>query len=125
MKPHPGIPGTISDEAKLIRWCRIEDAPTGERRYNADVADGFLIAVLSQDEAGKDNRKLWHLSVSHRTYDHRHIRCPNWDELKRAAYELVKPDICMVLIFPRRSVRYVDLHPTTLHLWEDEGGIDL
>jgi len=124
MEKHAGIPGTISAEAKLIRWQRMPDAECG-RTYHADVPDGYLTAVLSQDPAGKNGKLLWHLSVSHKDKFGNPDRCPNWDELKRAAYELVKMDTPLVLIFPRRSAPYVDLHPTTLHLWEDEKDVDL
>jgi hypothetical protein len=103
-----GIPGTISAEAKLIRWQRRPNDSEGRRVYWADTPDGYLAAILSEDHAGKGGRPLWHLSVSHRDKQNRPDRCPTWDELKRAVYELVKPDVCMVLIFPRRSAEYVN-----------------
>jgi hypothetical protein len=125
MEKFAGIPGTISAEAKRIRWNRLEDTAWGGRAYRADTGDGILVALLSQDPAGAGGKLLWHLSVSHRDRDDKPDRCPNWDELKRAVYELVKADVCMVLIFPRRGAPYVDVHPTTLHLWESDKEIDL
>jgi hypothetical protein len=121
-----GIPGTISSEAKAIRWHRMPDAPAG-RVYAADVADGVLTAVVSQDAAGESGRLLWHVSVSHRDREGRKDRVPTWDELKHAAYRLVQADVPLVLIFPRRSTpaeNYVNVHDTCLHLWEAETDVD-
>ncbi len=116
-----GIPGDLSPEAARIRWIRAKDDPlTGSRVYQADVDDGQLRALVSRDAAGKDGRLLWHLSVSHRDHEKTPDRLPSWDELKHAAYRLVQADIEMVLVFPRRSEKFVNLHPTTIHLWEAE-----
>jgi hypothetical protein len=123
METAPGIPGTVTPEAARIRWHYFADVCNG-KGYQAEVPDGTLIAILSQDMAGKDGRLLWHLSVSFRDRNDQYSRCPTWDELKVAFYQLVRPDIPFVLIFPKRSARYVDIHPTTLHLWEAEGEID-
>lgn len=115
-----GIHGTISPEAARIRWIRLPDCPQG-RAYKATVDDGDLLAVVSHDAAGKNGCKLWHISVSHRDKDGEPDRVPTWDELKHAFYRLVQEDVPMVLIFPRRTLppeQYVDIHPTTLHLWE-------
>lgn len=115
-----GIPGSISPEAAHIRWYAIEDHAAGHKRYRADVADGFLVAILSRDEVTPGNR-LWHLSVSHRDARGQPDRCPTWDELKHAFYRLVQADVPFVLIFPRRSTpkgQYVDIASTCLHLWE-------
>lgn len=134
----PGIPGTISNDAKLIRWQRMPDpadilinrelkealAP-GTRQYRANTADGgYLRALLSHEPLGKNGRLLWHISVSHRDRFGTPDRVPTWDELKRAVYELVKADVCMVLLFPRRSAPYVNIMDTCLHLFEDESGLD-
>jgi len=129
-----GIPGTLSPEAARIRWIRKADFldPVSHavcRVYHADVPDGFLVALLSRDLVPPEPGKLlWHLSVSHRDKANRPDRCPNWDELKHAFYRLVQEDVPFVLIFPRRTTpaeMYVNIHETTLHLWESqEGGID-
>lgn len=52
-----------------------------------------------------------HVSVSHPN------RYPTWDELASARDVLAGPDRRMVMHFPPRS-EYVNLHHTTLHLWE-------
>jgi len=123
-----GIPGTVSEETRGIRWfLRKDKAPLGGKAYQAQVADGWLVALVTRDEAGENGRKLWHISVSHRNHDNEPDRCPTFDELKHAAYRLVQAEVCWVLIFPRRTTptdHYVNLHETCLHLWEDEHGLD-
>lgn len=121
----PGIPGTIGEETKRIRWMRLEGPPAipgmpvsiYSRCYRADTADGFLIAMVSQDQCPEG--LLWHISVSHRDKANKPDRCPTWDELKHAAYRLIQEDVALVLVFPKRSEPYVDIHPTTLHLWQE------
>lgn len=127
-----GLPGSFLDSGvKKLRWIRGPDVPSGipghaARTYDAEVDDGKLRAVVSQDQIREGPR--WHISVSHRTTDGRHVRLPTWDELKHAKYMLVPVDCAMVLIITRKklpeSAPYVDLHPTTLHLWEARKGID-
>lgn len=115
-----GIPGSISDEAKRIKWMRGKDLllPTGEARsYVADLPDGMLLAVVAQEEV-KLGKKLWHISVSHRDNSGSPDRVPSYDECKTAIYRLVQADVCMVLIFPRRSAKFVDIASTCLHFWE-------
>ncbi len=112
-----GIPGTISPETARIRWHRQADDRHGNRVYAAAVADGALVALVSQDEV-RPGLPLWHLSVSFRDHEGGLTRLPTWDELKHAKFQLVPANVPMVLIFPRRGVPYVDLHQTTLHLWE-------
>lgn len=124
----PGIPGTISDAAAKLRWHRMEDHG-GCRRYQADTDDGFLIAMVGREPAGISEQLIWHLSVSHRDKNSQPDRCPDWDELKHAAYRLVPADVPLVLIFPRRSKagsgQYVDVMQTCLHLWECELPVDV
>jgi hypothetical protein len=120
-----GIPGTVSPEVARIRWVRVP-FPEPARAYMADVPDGFLKAICSHDEV-MPGQKFWHLSVSHMDNQRRPDRLPTWDELKHAFYRLVQEDIPFVLIFPRRSTpkeKYVNLHETTLHLWQAEEDID-
>lgn len=122
-----GIPGSIGDDAKRIRWIRQADysTPIGPARtYLAEVADGRLKALVSHDEVAPGKR-LWHISVSHNDRDGVPDRCPNWDELKSAAYRLLQMDRPLVLIFPRRSAPYVNIHDTCLHLWESTEDLDV
>jgi hypothetical protein len=117
-----GIPGSINAEAARIRWYRQPDAVLGGMKvYMADVADGRLVAMVSRDDV-QPGQPTWHLSLSHRQADGvTPDRVPNWDELKHAAYRLIPDDVPMVLVFPRRSTppaMYVNIHETTLHLWE-------
>lgn len=120
------IPGSFVDKSiSKLKWHRQPWDDEAGRAYRAEVDDGILAAILSHDPAAKDGSLLWHLSVSHRS---RIIggdaRLPTWDELKHAKFTLMPVDIPMVLIFPRRAVRYTNIHETTLHLWEAETGID-
>lgn len=123
-----GIPGTISPEAARIRWMRVVTPDNLLRRaYRAQVSDGFLGAIVTHDEV-EPGKLLWHLSVSHVDKHNRPDRCATWDELKHAFYRLVQKDVPFVLIFPRRSTpkeRYVNIHDTTLHLWESTEDVDL
>jgi hypothetical protein len=137
MERQAGIPGTISEKVRGIRWYRIPMPPEQIERfvgkqaadpkgYMADVDDGALVALVSHDMVFQ-GRPLWHLSLSHRDKQGKPDRVPTWDELKHAMYRLIQADIPMVLIFPRRTggAEYVDIHPTTLHLFEStEGRID-
>lgn len=121
-----GIPGTIGEASRQIRWVGVGDhvsmGQTGSV-YRAEVADGTLWAILTQDEV-KPGKKLWHLSVSHRGKDNQYDRVPSWDELKHAFYRLVQHDVPFILVFPRRSKGkedYLDFSKTCLHLWEANG----
>lgn len=119
-----GIPGTISEAAARIRWIRGSDDDRSKSRvYTADVADGRLVALVSRDEV-REGVLLWHVSVSHRGPNGKPDRYPDWDELKHAAYRLIPEDVPLVMVFPRRSSagtpNYVNIHPTTFHLYESE-----
>lgn len=127
------IPGTFLDPDAMgrLRWRRAVDLEWHGvvlRRYVADVEDGLLSATVGLEPIGTAGRSLWHVSVAHRKMVHgeeRFVRYPSWDELKHAKYTLVPADVAMIMVFPRRSVPYVDDHKTALHLWESEdGGID-
>lgn len=120
-----GIPGTLSPEAARIRWIRgSDDVTTGARFYRAVVADGTLLALVSQDEV-REGVRLWHVSVSHRFELGQNVgRMPVWDEVKHAAYRLIPEDVPLVLVFPRRSSAgtpgYVNVQDNCLHVYESE-----
>lgn len=124
------IPGTISPEAARIQWRRQAEATRIPhchdcRAYLADVSDGVLKALVSHDEV-RPGLLLWHLSVSFRGPNGELCRLPSWDELKHAKFQLVPADVPMILLFPRRQAPYVNVHNTTLHLFEStEEDIDL
>lgn len=111
------IPGSFVDRSVAgIDWRELPSPSREQKAYGATVADGVLFALVSQDQTTAG--KLWHVSVSFRDRDGSYSRCPTWDELKHAKFHLVPADIAMVLIFPRKNVPYVNVHSTTLHLWE-------
>lgn len=123
MESIAGMPGTFHESVKGLRWKRGADAVcpltyNTSRTYEAVGPDGFLRALVSQDDTSAG--KLWHLSVSHSSFERKPDRCPTWDELKHAKFSLVPVDVPMVLIFPRKNCPepYVNVHSTTLHLWE-------
>lgn len=118
------IPGSSVQGRQGVQWRRKDDAPQG-RVYHAKSGNGFLVAVVSHDPAGANGELLWHVSISHRDKDNQPDRCPTWDEMKSAKYQLVPDDVPMVLIFPRKSADYIDVYATCLHLWESkEWGLD-
>lgn len=53
----------------------------------------------------------WHLSISCGS------RYPTWDEVAKARYELIPNDVTMAMLLPPME-QFVNLHQTTLHLWE-------
>lgn len=117
--PSQGMPGST----KGLRWTRVNHGTIieGVKSYRANRPDGtFLVAMLGHEPAGPNGEPLWHISVSHRNKDGSPGRCPTWEELKSAKYQLLPHDVDphMVLEFPKKSDDYVDVHPTCLHLWE-------
>ena len=116
-------PGSVVDLSVAGLYWRQIMAPSPEQKaYESACHDGLLFAIISRDKT--DKGLLWHMSVSWDS-NAKYSRCPNWDELKHAKYTLVPADVAMVLIFPRKSAEYVNVHETTLHLWEStEQGID-
>lgn len=123
------IHGTTEKKAAALRWKRRQDLesslPPGHRCYTAAAEDGLFKAVVSKDPAGPGGKLIWHLSVSKVDRHGSPDRCPTWDELKSAKYQLVPEDVCMVLIFPRKSAPYVNVATTCLHLWESTEELDI
>ncbi len=44
-------------------------------------------------------------------------RIPTWEEIKEARYRFVPDEANMVMMLPPKRL-YINLHPTTMHLWE-------
>ena len=82
------------------------------------MRNGLLQAVVSRDELQGEAQARWHISLAHAD------RVPTWDELKHGVYALIHDDVCMVLIFPRRTAPYVNIYDTCLHLYETEEELD-
>jgi hypothetical protein len=106
----PSGPGTSLGAAEGILWTRLPDV-AGMRGYEAAVPDGELHAIVSREPQG------WHLSVSFRPLRGAALRLPSWDELKDARYRFLPDRAHVAALLPPRA-EWVDLHPTTLHLWE-------
>lgn len=86
--------------------------------FQRDVADGHL-SVLVGREPDDRGTLSWHLSISHRTNGRMPApgRYPTWDEITEARYRFVPDRVMVAMLLPPRS-EYVDVHPTTFHLWE-------
>lgn len=103
-----------------ILWTRI-DAKTvrsllgdAAKVYEADVHDGRLRAIVDKEADG------WHVSISHSRRDGQGWvpgRYPDWDEIADARYRFVPNRLTMMMLLPPRE-QYVNVHPTTFHLWE-------
>ena len=109
------IPGSFVKRPP--KWKHIGYDQAGNKAYEgrSENDSGILIALVSQDQVEVD-KKLWHVSISHRDKDNQPDRLPTWDEMKSAKYQLIPADVPMVLIFPRKTVEYVNIYPTCLHL---------
>ena len=84
------------------------------RHFEARVADGSLRVLVGQERpGGRGTPMLWHLSISHAT------RLPTWDEIHDARYKFCPDQARMAMFLPPKA-EYVNLHPTTMHLYEVE-----
>jgi len=83
--------------------------------YQKEVADGHLNLIIDVEDG------LFHLSISHRVDGPdgktRPGRYPSWDEIYEARYEFCPPKATMAMYLPTKE-EYVNIHPTTFHLWE-------
>ena len=80
--------------------------------YARNVDDGILFAIVANEPVTG-----WHMSISFRTGDGKLNRYPSWDELAHAREELLPEHIGFAMMFPP-SEEYVNLHPTTFHLYQ-------
>ena len=101
----------------------VNELEPGTKAYQKDLPDGHLTAFVSPPY-GKNG---WHISLSHRsrvlgplTRKPMPGRLPTWDELKEVRYRFTPDEITMAIILPPKA-QYVNIHPTTLHLWQIPG----
>ena len=83
----------------------------GLRHFEARVADGSLRVLVGQEPFMAGGARGWHLSISHPS------RLPTWDEIHDARYKFCPDQTRMAIILPPKA-EYVNLHPTTMHLYE-------
>ena len=126
------------------KWVELPGIPNLEecRVYQRQVEDGHLTVIVGNEKVSEDKRE-WHLSISHRrsilgpVQDEKFKnispevdqiislakvapipgRIPTWDEIKDARYEFVPDDVNMAMMLPPKRL-YMNLHPTTMHLYE-------
>jgi hypothetical protein len=98
----PEVEAQIGSEAKV---------------YQRDVEDGHLSVFVTVDDG------MLHLSISHRTNllgpHGRPLpgRLPTWDEVIDARYLFTPDSVTMAMLLPPKE-EYVNIHPTTFHLWQ-------
>ena len=97
----------------------------GMRVFQKSVEDGHLSVFVGREPMG--GKLKWHLRMSHRSSAIVTAggfpapgRLPTWDELKDARYRFCPDEVYMAIILPPKS-DYMNLHPTTMHLYEVEG----
>lgn len=108
-----------------IKWCRIDPGPImkanypGTRAWQRDVADGHLTVLVGREPHESFDRPRWHLSISHRTNEARPQpgRYPDWDEIVEARYRFIPDEVRVAQLLPPRA-EWVNVHATTMHLWE-------
>lgn len=90
----------------------------GTRAWQREVNDGHLSVLVGREPTG-DGQVLWHLSISHRTNEQppQPGRCPTWDEIRAAREQFTPDEVTMAMLLPPKA-EYVNVHPTTFHLWE-------
>lgn len=80
------------------------------RNFTTALPDGQLNVLVGQEPIML-HRKGWHLSISHTS------RLPTWNEIKDARYRFCPDEAHMAMILPPKA-EYVNVHPTTMHLYE-------
>ena len=102
-----------------MNWIRVptpkmlKDHAPDMQVWQRDVEDGHLSVFAGTEPNG------FHLSISHRTNDRppKPGRYPTWDEIHEARYRFCPPKATMGILLPPKE-EYVDMHPTTFHLWQ-------
>jgi hypothetical protein len=87
----------------------------GSARLKVIVSDGH-----DWDLAGLPGPPWEHVSVSCGNKDREHRVCPTWEEMCWVKDQFWEPEEAVVQFHPPRS-KYVNHHPTTLHLWRVVG----
>lgn len=103
----------------IRRWHDLANEP-GLRAYQKDLRDGHLTCFVAKCCDPQFARPLWHMSISTRTNTHppRPMkRLPGWYEIKEARYKFIPDKVVMALLLPPMD-DYVNVHETTMQLWE-------
>ncbi len=93
------------------------------RVFKAHIDDGILQVLVGREPIMQGEKMGWHLSIAHvsKVLDCAGqsvlARLPSWEEIKEARYKFCPDNLCMAMILPPKS-EYVNLHPTTMHLYE-------
>ena len=97
------------------------------RCFQRRLDDGHLSVFVGREPHGPNGKMRWHLSMSHRSNaitDARGNplpgRLPTWEEIKDARYRFCPDEAYMAMILPPRA-EFVNIHPTTMHLYEVSG----
>ncbi|MDR6861940.1 hypothetical protein [Phycicoccus sp. 3266] len=95
---------TAVQSTRAIEW-RLAPRSGGVLAGTVYVEPLGLRAIVSRDMG------LWHLSVSHPK------RYPTWDEIADARERFIPDDVTMAMLLPPKA-EYVNLHETTMQLWQ-------
>jgi hypothetical protein len=113
---------SATEAISRVDWKRFEPPPIlrisqpGTRAYRRYVGDGYLSVFVGREMAPGYSAPMWHLSISHPD------RYPEWDEIVEARYRFIPDEVRVAQLLPPRA-EWVNVHPTTMHLWEiEEGG---
>lgn len=111
-------------------WQRVDPgaevraAFPGIRCWQRETGDGHLTVLVGREPDPSFDRPLWHLSISHRTNTHppEPGRYPDWDEITEARYRFIPDAVRIAMLLPPRD-EWVNVHPTTFHLWEIQDSV--
>lgn len=107
-----------------VSWLRIKSPVPFCKAFTREVNDGHLTVIVGREPAKQDGDYLWHLSMSHRSSTLTDTngnplpgRIPLWEEIKEARYKFIANEVTVGILLPPKE-EYVNVHPTTIHLWE-------
>lgn len=84
-----------------MNWKRTDPGPLvkatypGTRAWQSEVRDGHLTVLVGREPG----------------------RYPEWDEIVEARYRFIPDEARIAMLLPPRA-EWVNVHPTTFHLWE-------